>query len=364
MKKILLVVLAMTLAAAGTAMAGECGGCTTKVFGYMAPNFKMIDKGEDNAANLGFGFYYNRFVFSGKMDCGEIVKKLAFRVETDIAQTSTHSLQWVYVQPYFSDQFSLRVGRMKEPFSREILHSTARLITTSRHNAAWTAKGFASMGYGGFTYGMEAHVAQEKFKLQAGIYDGFGKMKGVSSQDPGIDFGARATFMPTKGLEVSGNAMMIALPQGGSDMGTYTDTSANEYLSNTGLGFGFDAEYKKEMGEGSLWLEAEFNMGDNPGAIDDPGDDWSESTFFKWQYYYVRALYMINKQFGLHAGYSFYDPNTDGDAENDSETLLTPGVTYVWCKNIWSKAEIQIHSFEHEDIDSLTHFVLQWILIW
>ncbi|MCK4305459.1 MAG: hypothetical protein KAY24_14575 [Candidatus Eisenbacteria sp.] len=357
MKKILLVVLAVVFAASSSAWAGD-----VTVAGYMAPNLKMIDKGEDNASNLGFGMAFNRFLFKGEMDGGAVVKKVAWRVESDISMSGTHKLQWAYVQPKFSDVFSLRLGHVKEPFSREILHSTPKLLTVDRH---FSGK-LSALGYGGFNYGLEAHVKTEMFKLQAGAYDGNGAQSKVGYQDPCIDFGLRGILTPSvEGLEIGANVMMVSLPNGGhGDGGTYADSDANELLTNSAMAFGCDLDYQKAFGEMSLWAQAEFETGDN-WTQQDGTDPWDEAEFFSFQYLYAKALFMVSKDFGLHLGFSQYDPNTDGDAEGDSETLITPGVVYKWCKNMRTQAEVQLHTYEgiDEDVD-YTHFVLQTIFIW
>ena len=141
MKKILLVILAMTFSAGMVYADDACKDCSpVKVWGYMAPNFRMIDKGEDYASNMGFGMAFCRFVMSGTVDAGPIVKKVSWRVETDIKQDSKHGLQWAYLQPWFTKEFSLRMGRVKMPYSREILHNTAKLWTVDRHVSGHLAR--------------------------------------------------------------------------------------------------------------------------------------------------------------------------------------------------------------------------------
>jgi Phosphate-selective porin O and P len=356
MKKLILLALAVTMIAL-PALAGP------KVSGYMAPRFEMIDKGEDNAKNVGFGMTYNRFVFTGEMEGGEIVKKVKYRVETDISSTTSHGLQWVFADLYFNDNTAVRVGRMKEPFSRETLHSTAKQITTGRH----FYRDVVTLGFGGFSYGMEARVKQDKWSVQAGLYDNNGAEKAVKNQDPSIDLGARLLVTPAEGIEIGANAMVVQIPQGGPNNKTYADNDSTALETNSVVALGIDFEYKKSFGESHLWLEGEFDTGDNykqqkVEAIEGEWYKWEDAEFEKFTYMYFRALFMVNKTFGVHLGYSMFDPNTEKD--DDGITALTPGVTYYWGKTLWSKAEMQIMGDENDDSDDDTHFVLQTVLIW
>lgn len=355
MKKFVLVVLAISIVAL-PALAG------TKVTGHMSPRFEMIDNGEDNAKNMGFGFYNNRVVFTGDVEGGEIIKNVKFRVETDLSSNTVQGLKWAFADLYFNEKACVRMGRMKEPISREILHSTAKLLTAGRHLSGT----MAGYGYGGYNYGMEFRMKEEKWSLVAGLYEGKGAQRDVENQDPCLDLGARVLFQAVEGLEVGASAMMIQLPEGGSDQGTYADTDDDSFETNSGLAIGLDFEYKKSFGESKLCLEGEFDTGDNPNAItvdDAKADgDWEDAEFEKFTYMNFFALFMINADFGIHLGYSVFDPNTETD--DDATNMLTPGVTYYWSQKLWTKAEIQIIGDEIDDSDSLAHFVLQTVLLW
>lgn len=373
MKKILLVILAMTFSAGMAYADDSCGGCSpVKVWGYMAPNFRMIDKGEDNASNMGFGMAFCRFVMSGTVDGGPIVKKVSWRVETDIKQNSSHGLQWAYLQPWFTKEFSLKMGRVKMPFSREILHNTAKLWTVDRHVSSHLAR----LHYGGFSYGLEGHYMHEWVKVHAGVYDGAGAQSHVMNQDPALSFGARAVLTPptVEGLEIGANVMMVTLPDGGMDQVTYVDSDSTEYMSNSGMAFGVDAQYTTAFGEEmELWLQGEFGTGDNYANMDGtyhPKDAEADDTFedYEWytfQYFYVKGLFKVVKDFGIHIGFSQLDPNTDGD--DDEMTIITPGVTYWWTKHLRTQVEVQLITEKqgtgNDDLE-YTHFVLQKVLLW
>lgn len=371
MKRFLVVVVGLAFLLSGAVYA-QCAGCKTTLTGYLAPNFRMIDKsGSDDmeyASDMGFGMAFNRVTFSGEMEAGKVAKNVAWSVEVDVAEPSAIKLQWAYIQPKFSDSFSLKFGHVKKPFSREILHPTGKLLTVDRTPAAAAIK---ALGYVDFNYGLEAHVVQPMFKVHAGAYAGSPPVSHVANQDPGLDFGARVIVMPAAGLEIGANAIMIKLYEDGNNQALYSD----EVETNSGMAFGFDADYKKEFGTMSLWAQAEFGMGDNceQGAKEpDEGDTWEDYSWYKFQYYYLKALFMVTKDFGIHFGYSAWDPNTDSDAgENDATTVITPGITYYWAKNLRTQVEVQMVTeqqgvFEDENLDDLTytHFVLQTILLW
>lgn len=374
MKRFLVVVLGLAFLLSSAAYAQPCAGCNTSVNGYLAPNFRMIDKsGSDvdslqNASNMGFGMAFNRVTFAGQMEAGKIVKNVGWVVEVDVAEPSDIKLQWAYIQPKFSDNFSLKFGHVKKAFGREVLHPTGKLLTVDRTPASAALK---TLGYVDYNYGLEAHVAQEMFKIQAGAYAGCPTANKVDNQDPGLDFGARAIVMPAAGLEIGANAMMIKLYEDGNNQEVYAD----DVQSNSGMAFGFDADYKKDFGNMELWAQAEFGMGDDwdegpkePAA----GDTWEDYSWYKFQYYYLKALFMVSNDFGIHLGYSAWDPNTDGDVgENNSITTITPGVTYFWAKNLRTQVEVQmvteqqgVLNNENRDDLTYTHFVLQTILLW
>lgn len=367
MRKILLVLLAMTFAAGAASAGTPCSDCApVKVWGYMAPNFRMIDKGEDNASNMGFGMAFCRFVMSGTVDGGPIVKKVSWRVETDIRQTGAHGLQYAYIQPWFSKDFSAKFGRVKMPFSREALHATGKHWTADRHVVPY----LDALGYANYAYGLEGHFTHEMFRLQFGVYDGEGARASVDNQDPALSYGLRAVFTPpVEGLEIGANVMMVTLPNGGADLGTYADNDQVEYMSNSGMAFGADAEYKTSFGEEmSLWAQAEFGTGDNwdDGPKDPEADDtWEDYEWYKFQYFYVKALFKVVKDFGFHIGFHQLDPNTDGD--DDEMTIITPGITYWWSNNLRTQVEVQLHTEKqgtgNDDLE-YTHFVLQKVLLW
>jgi len=375
MKRLLVIVLGLAFLLSGTVFAAEpCAGCKTSVTGYLAPNFRMIDKsGNDDmeyATDTGFGLAFNRVTFSGEMEAGKIVKNVAWSIEVDVAEPSACKLQWAYVQPKFSDAFSLKFGHVKKAFSREVLHATGKLMTVDRTPSAGQLK---ALGYVDFNYGLEAHVVQPMFKVQAGAYSGTPPVNNVANQDPGLDFGARVVVMPTSDLEIGANAMMIKLYENGNNEAIYPD----DVESNSGMAFGFDADYKKDLGTMGLWAQAEFGMGDNwdQGAKEpDAGDTYEDYSWYKFQYYYLKALFMVTKEFGIHFGYGAWDPNTDSDAgENNTISVITPGVTYYWAKNLRTQVEVQMVT-EQQGVDTgtgnnlddltYTHFVLQTVLLW
>ncbi|MBM3316540.1 MAG: hypothetical protein FJY75_01680 [Candidatus Eisenbacteria bacterium] len=398
MKKILLTLSAVALLMGSVAaVQAQCPGCAgAGVSGYLAPNFRMIDKGEDNNANMGFGMAFNRFRFSGTAECGPIVKKVGYRVEVDASNPQEIDLQDVFVQPHFNDLLSFRMGRFKKAFGRELLHPTAKLMTVDRHAPS---SHLAALHYGDFDTGLELIASDPKFMITAGAYAG-GKYapKHAGGQDPAIDLGARAIFKPMPDLEIGANAMMVALPGvyemvSGDDTpedtsddvymwnyafnaGVYADDTAL-YQSNSGMAFGFDLDYQKQFNEKmGLWLQAEMGMGDNwmLSPKDAKAEDtWEDYSWYGFMYYGVKAIFMVTPQFGVHLGYSAWDPNTDSDAgKNDAHSMITPGIVYKWCKATRTQFEVQMVTQQNGvdsegknlDDDSYTHFVLQQVFTW
>lgn len=389
MRRICLVVAAVLFAVSGVAWAqAGCAGCTTQVSGYLAPNFRMIDKGEDNTANMGFGMAFNRFAFSGSLECGKILKSVGWKVEADVSDPSGLKLQWAYVQPQLTDALSFRIGHFKKAFSRELLHPTNKLLTVDRTQASTF---LTTLGYGNYSYGLDAMFNQEKFGVTVGAYSGPDASANVGNQDPVIDFGARAVFKPLPALEIGANAMMVTLP--GVLDGTngwvcsfndspYADSTAF-YQTNSAMAFGFDLDYQKEFSPTmGLWLQAEMGMGDNwTEGPKDPtaGDTWQDYSWYGFMYYYAKALFMVTPEFGVHLGYCAIDPNTESGTadngytgENDSFTSITPGIVYKWCKATRTQFEVQMITrqtgvdIDGQNTDDLTytHFVLQQVMSW
>lgn len=392
MRRFLLVVLGLAMVASGTAWA-QCSGCENmKIFGYMAPNLRMIDSGNDDVKNnLGFGMAYNRVVWAGSVEGGKIVKNVAWRVETDLKESGSQFLQYAYVEPKFSDLFSLTFGRTKKPFSLEVLYSTANQITTDRHPGT---SGLIDLGYANFGYGLMANINHEVVKVNAGVFDGQGAKSNVAAQDPALDYGARVVITPpsVKGLEIGANVMMTTLPFGGKDRGLrYSDgdTDSTEYLSNSGMAFGADINFSKDFGTMNFTAQAEVDMGDNWSELSEEkvaGEvpAYDEETWYKFMYMYLKARLMVTPDLGIYLGFSQWDPNTGSDkigtgnderevGENNETTTIVPGLIYYWTKNLRTMVEVQMVT-EKNDWDfakhdwledtEYTHFVLQQVFIW
>ncbi|MCK4413078.1 MAG: hypothetical protein KAY32_06005 [Candidatus Eisenbacteria sp.] len=438
MKKVLLVAFAALFAMSGSAWAGDdCSGCSgIKVGGYIAPNFRMIDTGEsafsdedgnpiDNVNNMGFGVAFARFNISGMHEVGDIIKKIGWKLETDIKQPGVQGLVYAYVDAYLNDEFAVRFGRHKKPFGREWLHPTPRLLTVDRHlfdraffNMLDLEYSGHTLSYGAYSYGLTFMCKQEMFSLMAGVYDGQGSKSFVGQQDPVLDFGLRGVVTPTDGLEIGANVALKSLPGGMGywdddefefdpiygdwdyipDAGAYVDIDTL-YQTNSAMALGFDAEYKSQINEEmSIWAQAEFGMGDNwlAGPEFDVktgelvgGENWEDWSWYKFQYFYVKALFMATEMFGVHLGISQFDPNTSSDSfemdtgqkfqigENNELTKITPGITINWSGNTRTQIEVQlitrkVQDFDYDvdtdkyswvDDDKRTNFVIQQVVI-
>ncbi len=394
MRRIFLVVAAVSFALGSVAWAqaapAACPGCSgTQVSGYLAPNFRMIDKGEKNTADMGFGMAFNRFAFSGTVECGKIFKNVAWKVEADVSDPSGLKLQWAYVQPQLNDMFSFRIGHFKKAFSREVLHPTNKLLTVDRTQASTF---LTDLGYANFNYGLEAIFNQPKFAVTAGAYAGPEVGSKVDNQDPALDFGARAVFKPLPDLEIGANAMMVTLPAlyngttwvYSTNNGVYPDSTAL-YQTNSAMAYGFDLDYQKTFNpKMGLWLQAEMGMGDSwkqgPKDPDLSVDTWQDYSWYGFMYYYVKALFMVTPEFGVHLGYCALDPNTESGTaangyigKNDTTTMITPGIVYKWCKATRTQFEVQMIT-QQQGADEITgvncddltytHFVLQQVMTW
>jgi hypothetical protein len=371
MRRFLLVVLGVAFLMSGAAHAADkCAGCNWAIGGYLAPNFRVIDnsgsKDEAYSSNMGFGMAFNRFGFTGEMESGKIVKKTAWNVEVDVSDPSGLNLQWAYVQPKFSDAISVKFGHLKKAFSREALHSTNKLLTADRTFSFTELK---ALGYVNFNYGIELHVTQPMYTLQAGTYAGSPENSKVSNQDPGLDYGARAIITPVPDLQIGVNAMVLTLFEDGNNQALYPD----DVKSNRGMAFGFDADYKKDWGKMGLWAQAEVGMGDNwdpdmGGGPKPAAKPYEDLDWYKFQYFYGKALFLLTPEFGVHLAYTSWDPNTDGTVgKKDAITTLTPGVTYYWAKNMRTQAELQLWTEGQGEGNAdlkYTDIVVQQVFTW
>ncbi|MFH1144619.1 MAG: hypothetical protein V1774_08765 [Candidatus Eisenbacteria bacterium] len=396
MKRTILAAFVVLFMAAGTCWAQDkCAGCGIDVSGYLAPNLRMIDQGEDTNSNLGFGMAFNRVTFSGMQEVGPVVKKIGWKVEADFRHPSEYEMVYAYVQAYFNEMFSARFGHVKEQFSREWLHPTYDLLTVDRLVTPFKVRDEdgerVDLDFASYSFGLELVLKQEKFGLTAGAYDGQGEVNGVVGQDPVLDYGLRAIVMPTPELQIGAAVQMKALPglwngffwDYAPDDGSAYPDDPDLYQTNSGLAYEIDADFTKAFNEKmSLRAQAEFGMGDNgyEGPDDaDVDDEWEDYSWFKFQYFYVKALLMINKNFGIHGGFASFDPNTnDGDEDdgyvgvNDSVTKLTPGITYRWSDFTRTQVEVQMITEQNgvdgqgKELDDFeyTHFVLQQVLVW
>jgi hypothetical protein len=297
---------------------------------------------------------FNRFTLSGEVDAGTIVKRVAWNVEADISQTGNIILQNAFVQPKFNDAVSFRLGHIKKAFSREVLHPTSKLLTVDRSPVCSALKTY---GYADYNYGLELMLAQAQFKVTAGAYSGLPVDKDVPDQDSKLDLGGRVVFKATPCLEVGANAMMIGLVDP-----TNANPHSEDAESNSGMAFGFDLGLNRDFGDKNLQALIEFGTGDNTTAVQNPTDAFEDWDFDKFQYYTAKALFRFTPDLGVHFGYAAWDPNTDMD--DDGLAVMTPGLTYWWSKTLRTQVEAQLTSFQNDDADGLTNFVLQQVFIW
>lgn len=369
MKKTLLLILAISFAGAGLATA------EVKVTGYLAPNLMVYDHGDSLKANIGAGMYFNRFMFSGEVDGGRMLSTVKFKVESDISPAAggAWTLKWAYIEPWIGDKIFFRLGHEKRQFSREILHPTSNLLTAMRHP---TTDFLQELGYGGYTYGIEAHVLPvEMVNVAVGAYAGGepDSPKSVASQDPAVDFGGRVIVTPIPGLEIAGNVYMITLPNNGSlNEGIYPDTDEETYQSNNGLAYGADFDFQRDLNGMFLWAQGEIGAGDNWMEVKEAGGDWDDAEFESFLYYVAKVRFMLTPEFGVHLGYSFINPNTNEDVTNDEHTMITPGLTMFWGAKMRTEIEAQLENIggglnaEGKELDDqeMTHFLIQQVLIW
>ena len=370
MKRLLLVALVL-FTVSGTAWAQKT--LPVDVSGYMAPNFRIIDNGEGTKSDVGFGLAFNRITFSGMVDVGPVVKRIGWKVETDVPMNGEIDLIYAYVHAYFNEAMSARFGHVKEAFGREWLHPTYGLLTADRLITPIAAS--EGLNYFGYSYGLELLLKQEMFSFVAGAYDGQGNESFVGNQDPDLDYGVRALVKPVPELEIGGSVQLKSLPGVfdtlaeewffAPDEGVYPDDEAL-FQTNSAMAWEVDADYQKAFNpQTSLWLQGEFGGGDNYGAgpKETDGNQWEDFEWFTFQYFYVKALLMATPHFGVHFGYAHWDPNTDED--DDAIQKIVPGITYRWSDFTRTQAEVQLvkEQFGDEDED-FTNIVVQQVLVW
>ncbi len=161
---------------------------------------------QDNVANSGFGIPYAVLGFTGKA-----FNIVTFNLSINAAASGGGLLQqaWADVRP--ADEFGIRIGKFKTPFSHAYLTTlgetlfpvlptslTASVILPHSLNAVTPHIGT------GFDLGVEVHgMVKDKFGYQVGVFNGTGSSVNTATKTisddwhiPSLLYAARLTYQP------------------------------------------------------------------------------------------------------------------------------------------------------------------------
>lgn len=161
---------------------------------------------QDNVANSGFGIPYAVLGFTGK--AFDIV---TFNLSINAAASGGGLLQQAWADIHPSDEFGVRIGKFKTPFSHAYLTTlgetlfpvlptslTASVILPYSLNAVTPHIGT------GFDLGVEAHgMVKDRFGYQVGVFNGTGASVNTATKTisddwhiPSLLYAARLTYQP------------------------------------------------------------------------------------------------------------------------------------------------------------------------
>ena len=147
---------------------------------------------QDNVANSGFSIPYAVLGFTGKA-----FGKVSFNLSMNAAASGGALLQQAWFDVQLKQQFAIRVGKFKTPFSHAYL-TTAPVILPHSLNAVTPNIGT------GFDLGVEIHgLVADKFGYEIGLFNGTGASVNTATKTlsddwhiPSLLYAGRFTYMP------------------------------------------------------------------------------------------------------------------------------------------------------------------------
>lgn len=284
---------------------------------------------QDNVANSGFAIPYAVLGFTGKA-----FGKVSFNLSLNAAATGAALLQQAWFDVELKEQFSIRVGKFKTPFSHAYLTTlgetlmpslplslTAPVILPYSLNAVTPNIGT------GFDLGVEVHgLLADKFGYEVGLFNGTGisvNTAGKTFSDdwhiPSLLYAGRFTYMP-KGVMPSTQGNPNRLNEDKLMLGVSTSLnveSENESTNDYRAGLEFAMLKRK------LYLGAEMyymHVGFTKRQKIDQGYHYLGG--------YVQGGYFVTSRLQATARYDFF--NRNGMDTNGFMNMPAVGVNYFF----------------------------------
>ncbi len=284
---------------------------------------------QDNVANSGFSIPYAVLGFTGKA-----FDKVTFNLSLNAASSGSGLLQQAWFDVKLKDEFAIRAGKFKTPFSHAYLTTlgetlmpqlptslTAAVILPHSLNAVTPNIGT------GFDLGVEVHgLIGGKYGYEVGIFNGTGSSVNTATKTfsddwhiPSMLYAGRFTWMP-KGVMPSTQGNPNRLHEDKIMLGVSTSLNVESENESTN---DFRAGLEFAMLKNKLYLGGELYYM-NVGFTDRQKIDES----YNYLGGYVQGGYFVASRLQVAARYDFF--NRNGLDTNGFLNMPAVGVNYFF----------------------------------
>ena len=284
---------------------------------------------QDNVANSGFSIPYAVLGFTGKA-----FDKVTFNLSLNAASSGSGLLQQAWFDVKLKDEFAVRAGKFKTPFSHAYLTTlgetlmpqlptslTAAVILPHSLNAVTPNIGT------GFDLGVEVHgLIGGKYGYEVGIFNGTGSSVNTATKTfsddwhiPSMLYAGRFTWMP-KGVMPSTQGNPNRLHEDKMMLGVSTSLNVESENESTN---DFRAGLEFAMLKNKLYLGGELYYM-NVGFTDRQKIDES----YNYLGGYVQGGYFVASRLQVAARYDFF--NRNGLDTNGFLNMPAVGVNYFF----------------------------------
>lgn len=284
---------------------------------------------QDNVANSGFSIPYAVLGFTGKA-----FDKVTFNLSLNAASSGSGLLQQAWFDVKLKDEFAIRAGKFKTPFSHAYLTTlgetlmpqlptslTAAVILPHSLNAVTPNIGT------GFDLGVEVHgLIGGKYGYEVGIFNGTGSSVNTATKTfsddwhiPSMLYAGRFTWMP-KGIMPSTQGNPNRLHEDKIMLGVSTSLNVESENESTN---DFRAGLEFAMLKNKLYLGGELYYM-NVGFTDRQKIDES----YNYLGGYVQGGYFVASRLQVAARYDFF--NRNGLDTNGFLNMPAVGVNYFF----------------------------------
>lgn len=284
---------------------------------------------QDNVANSGFSVPYAVLGFTGKA-----FDKVTFNLSLNAAASGANLLQQAWFDVKLKDEFAVRVGKFKTPFSHAYLTTLGETIMPQLPTSLTAAVilphslNAVTPNFGtGFDLGVEAHgLLDGKWGYQIGIFNGTGASANNATKTfsddwhiPSLLYAGRFTWMP-KGVTPSTQGNPNRLSEDKIMFGVSTSMNVESESESTN---DFRTGLEFAMLKNKLYLGAEvyyMNVGFTDRQKIDESYDYIGG--------YIQGGYFVAPRVQVAARYDFF--NRNGMDTNGMLNMPAVGVNYFF----------------------------------